>query len=142
MAHKRLRGKCCQGHLKGMNIQKIRILTLICPHLKLIEVITITSHSTQILNEMCLFHYSDLVMVLDVRSDWGLVAQGTCHYTATIYSEPFSRVQNKWNGQFGISFPCLLELRFDVWHLLFSHFDSIYWFTLIFIIMLHTKWWD
>ncbi len=58
MAHKRLRGKYCQGHLQGMKIQKIRILTLVRPHLKLVEVITITSHSTQILSEMHLSHYS------------------------------------------------------------------------------------
>jgi hypothetical protein len=31
VAHKRLRGKCCQGHLQGMKIQKIRILTLMYP---------------------------------------------------------------------------------------------------------------
>ncbi len=74
MAHKRLRGKCCQGHLQDMKIQKIRILTFVHPHLKLVEVITITSHSTQILSEMCPPHYGGLVMVLDIPSDWGLVS--------------------------------------------------------------------
>jgi hypothetical protein len=57
-----------------MKIQKIKILTLVRPHLKLIEVIAITSHSTQILSGMHLSNYSGLVMVLDVPSDWGLVA--------------------------------------------------------------------
>jgi hypothetical protein len=75
-----------------MKIQKIRILALVRPHLKLVEVILVTCHSTQILSEMRLSHYSGLVMVLDVPSDWGLVAQGTCHCITIIYNEPFSRV--------------------------------------------------
>jgi hypothetical protein len=35
------------------------------------EVIPITNHSTQNLNGMHVSHYSGLVMVLDVPSDWG-----------------------------------------------------------------------
>ncbi len=32
MAHKEIRSKCCQGHLQGMKLQKIRILTLVHLH--------------------------------------------------------------------------------------------------------------
>jgi hypothetical protein len=31
VAHKRIRGKCCQHHLQGMKLQKFKIWTLMCP---------------------------------------------------------------------------------------------------------------
>jgi hypothetical protein len=74
VAHKGTRSKCCQGHLQGLKLQKIRILPLV--HLPLLmEMIPITNHSTQILSGMHLSHYNGLVVVLDVPSDWGLMTR-------------------------------------------------------------------
>jgi hypothetical protein len=67
VAHKGIRNKYCQGHLQGVKLQKIRILTLVHPH----PTSGITNHSTQILSGMHVSHYSGLVVVLDVPNDRG-----------------------------------------------------------------------
>jgi hypothetical protein len=93
---KELEANVANAIYKVWNFKKLGLELQCVPTLPM-EVILVTNHSIQILSGMHLSHYSGLVVVLDVPSDWGSMTRDTSlhnhHACQTINCmEPISRV--------------------------------------------------